>query len=732
MAVNNKNVRYELVAEPGVEHAPEPPLRLLRRTLRGRYGLVLILVASLAVCGAITGYRAASPVYESTGLVRIEGAIPSILFESRENQVPPMFDAFVSSQVTYLQSRDVLDAAASMPQMTEAGWPGGKEGVARLQNALTVRRGRGEQLISVTASHSDPQLAQTAVDAVLAAYVQNTSETNSISPATKLETLVQREAHLQQRLHDLRQQILDASDQYGLDAIDRIHRSKVEELVAIDRKLVELQLARSAIEMGGDELPVAGQPSLRDSDPTQTRLEEQELALRAELASLQTKYRENSPIIRELKRQIEALRIQRELRQQSGVAETSLAGSGSAYGLDSAPTTPRDQLIGLERQYLAMRDRVREEAAALGQKKIVLTGLNEQVAVERDRLAETQRRLDELRVEAGNLDVDRITIAAHADLPVIPVSDRRQGLAAAGALFGAVLGVGIVFFIGYVDPRIRYADDLAALNLPAPVVGLLPDVNLAGEQSESLAARSVHQLRNLLELRYRDPQDNVQTITSCDRGEGKTSLALALAASYAAAGRRTLVIDADVARRSLTRELGLSEAPGLCEAIGPDNSNAQVHQTRHENLWALPIGSAEGLDPEDLSRDRLVWLIEALRSRFDAVIFDTGPILTSVEASLVSAVSDRTLVMVGRNQKSELVRTSVERLEQVGVASLGMVLNRAATSDFRKREASVKSASTRIARLLPSGAYATAATDTPNGRTRGADIDQPFSRKRAA
>jgi len=78
------------------------------------------------------------------------------------------------------------------------------------------------------------------------------------------------------------------------------------------------------------------------------------------------------------------------------------------------------------------------------------------------------------------------------------------------------------------------------------------------------------------------------------------------------------------------------------------------------------VGAAEGLNPADLSHDKLKWLLDAVRNRFDAILFDTGPVLTSVEAALAASVADQTVLVVNRNRNRNLVRSCLEYLGSGG------------------------------------------------------------------
>jgi Mrp family chromosome partitioning ATPase len=211
--------------------------------------------------------------------------------------------------------------------------------------------------------------------------------------------------------------------------------------------------------------------------------------------------------------------------------------------------------------------------------------------------------------------------------------------------------------------------------------------------------------------------------------------------SLAAAGRRTLLVDADLETGSLSDELGLPYVQGMWSAIGPDGASAQVHRTRHENLWAMPAGAAHGASPQLLSRDKLMWLLDALRNRFDAIVIDTGPLLTSIEACLVCAIADRVVVVVDRNQRIDHVRKTIDRLEWIGANCAGVVFNRAGVSDwtvFDEQEdwLARQRATELLPRPRPTMRSIDSDTVTPLGQFLSQptvdDIDESAQRRRAA
>ncbi len=636
------------------------PLRLIQRRLRGRYRLTIVLAIVFASLGGFLGWAVLPPEYASTGLVRIEAALPSILYTTQKSQVPPLFDSYIAAQVVHLQSRQVVDAAVNMPQMRPAGWPGGPAGVAALQKALDVRHRRGEQVIAVSVTHRNPHLAHTAVNAVLTAFGQTRTGPGGLSLAAKEEALVEREQDLERQRRELGIRILQASEHYGREAVYWMHASKVDELLAIDQKLAEIRLARNSLKADGFDTFEIGQQQ-EDTIDRLSALKQEEVALTAEIRTSHT--RGSDPVLTALRRQLEAVRIQIRLYQ----------GHARSEGLA--------RLDQLEAQYKAMRDDIRDQATKLGQQRIALASLTDQETEVRDRLAETRRRLDEIRFESSRDDLNGVSINFGA-LPVAPVSDRRRSLATVGVIAGMIGGVGVVFLLGLLDPRIRFLEELEALDLPAPVIAVLPDLERGDGPTDALAADGLDQLRQVLELHDRDPGKNVYAITSCDQGDGRSSLTLALGASFAAAGRKTVVVDADFVGSHLSHAVGLVDKPGLCDAVFTGNADNRFHPMPEAHLWAMPVGSAQDVKLRHPSPDALNRLFGTLRGQFDAILVDAGAMLAGAEASLVSAVSDRAVLVVGRNQKGPEIRSSWARLSRVGANCVGLVFTAAATPDL--------------------------------------------------
>jgi capsular exopolysaccharide synthesis family protein len=257
--------------------------------------------------------------------------------------------------------------------------------------------------------------------------------------------------------------------------------------------------------------------------------------------------------------------------------------------------------------------------------------------------------------------------------------------AAIGFMGGASLPIGLLLLIGLLDSRYRYSDETAHSVSGLTLLGILPNLpdRLSDPEQAAIAAHCVHQIRTMLQINGAEER-RVFAVTSASPGDGKTSLTLALGLSYAACGTRTLLIDCDLIGAGLTSRMNVNAAEGVLEAIANRNLLSYIRQTDIADVALLPVGSAGNLHASTLSPAALRRLIEEAEKHFDTVLIDTGPILGSIEASLVCAAADATVLVVARGQQRPMVEKSLGHLVAIGARLSGVVFNRAQAHDFER------------------------------------------------
>jgi capsular exopolysaccharide synthesis family protein len=257
---------------------------------------------------------------------------------------------------------------------------------------------------------------------------------------------------------------------------------------------------------------------------------------------------------------------------------------------------------------------------------------------------------------------------------------RRVRVAGLGGAASCVLLVLAVCWRESRLRRIMAGSDLSS-GLGMPVVGSIPFERKAKlTSSEELdktgrVREAVDALRTVL-LRDVGHAPRLILVTSAVNGEGKTSLAVRLAASLARAWRRTLLIDADLRKPQAHALFGKPFEPGLSELLrGEAEPTEVVQQAGLSRLWLVPAGHWDAHAIQALAQDGAGRLFDALREQYDFLVLDAGPVLPVADTLLLSTHVDVVLLVVRSGlSRSPLVAAAQQRLGSLDAPLRGAVL----------------------------------------------------------
>ncbi|MBN2506977.1 MAG: polysaccharide biosynthesis tyrosine autokinase [Verrucomicrobia bacterium] len=249
---------------------------------------------------------------------------------------------------------------------------------------------------------------------------------------------------------------------------------------------------------------------------------------------------------------------------------------------------------------------------------------------------------------------------------------------ALGILVGLAIGVGLAFFIEYLDTSVKTIDDVERA-LQAPVLGVIPqNVGILVEEGpDSPHAEAYRVLRTNILFSQKDPKLNTITIVSGGAGEGKSTTTFNLATIFAQNGQRVLVVDSDLRRPSLHKMLRVSNAIGLTNYLLKQNTLEEVIQTtRQPTLDFMPSGKLPSSSMGVLSSQQMKDLIRDLKRRYDYVFFDSPPIMGVSDASILASEVDMVLQVIQyRRYPQPMTIRAKQMIEKVGGNLLGIVLN---------------------------------------------------------
>ncbi|HVM02349.1 MAG TPA: polysaccharide biosynthesis tyrosine autokinase, partial [Acidimicrobiales bacterium] len=313
-------------------------------------------------------------------------------------------------------------------------------------------------------------------------------------------------------------------------------------------------------------------------------------------------------------------------------------------------------------------------------------------------------RQQELLVER-TLKRGEAELISDAEVPPSPSSPRPVRNAALGALVGLLAGLGYAFLREQLDDRLHTREQFEeAAGLP--VLAELPrhreapahagDVAVHAHPASPLA-EAVRKLRTAVTFLTIEAPLRLIAVTSPGRDEGKSFTAAGLAAVYAQAGLRTILVSADLRRPgvdSLFPEAG--GGPGLSGAVsgfvpgstvesnGSSASDASVlgaRPTRVEGLSFLPSGELPPNPAELLGSANAARFFQALTRVADVVVVDTPPVLVTDAAVVASHMDGILLVAVPGSTTRDALARATTTLQGSRARLLGVVLNKVRAGD---------------------------------------------------
>jgi polysaccharide biosynthesis transport protein len=268
--------------------------------------------------------------------------------------------------------------------------------------------------------------------------------------------------------------------------------------------------------------------------------------------------------------------------------------------------------------------------------------------------------------------VDPAEPAVKAAYPKLPLN------IALGCFVGLVMGIGLAFFIEYLDTSVKTIDDVERA-LSAPVLAVIPQNvgALLDEGLDSPHAEAYRVLRTNVLFTRKDEKANCITVVSGGAGEGKSTTILNLATVFAQNGNKVLLVDSDLRRPSLHKRLGLTNSLGLTNYLLGQNKLEEVVQTTSlENLHFLPSGRLPSSALGILNSPQMKDFIKEAKSRYDFVFFDAPPIMGVSDATVLASGADLAILVIQyRKYPQSLAIRSRQMVEKVGGRLLGVVLN---------------------------------------------------------
>ena len=294
-----------------------------------------------------------------------------------------------------------------------------------------------------------------------------------------------------------------------------------------------------------------------------------------------------------------------------------------------------------------------------------------------------QEALINVQSQPGN-----VIIIDKARIPQSPSKPNRIMIILVGLVLGSGLAFGYVFIKNYFDDTVKVPEDIQNKNIN--VLAWIPkiegiDVNgkldfqfIAAKSPDSIPSEAFRALRTRVVF-SKLAKDSLKTIlvTSAAPKEGKTTISLNLAGSFALTNKKTLLIDCDLRKPQIHHIFKSNKSPGLIDyLIGDVLFEEIIKPTEIDNLKFITTGTIPPNPAEMMDSREMKELLVKCRNEYDIIIIDSPPIIAVTDAEILSGIVDGTLIVVSADTTEvELMERAVELIKRENTQFLGTVLN---------------------------------------------------------
>ena len=527
-------------------------------------------------------------------------------------------------------------------------------------------------IVTITFDSEDPTLARDVANTLVNEFIVWQMDRKIEATKTAKIQLDQQIDIARRELENTENKLNAFAKDSGIVSLDTRLNHVYQELEQITAALARVEADRIAKEQNYE---LASKSDLDTSPLVQkndiiNNLRVQYLALLSEYEKLKVRYKDEHPSMKSLK------------------AAMLEVGSRISSEQERILSTIRNDYLATVNTEKALRATAEEKKAAalrlndlVSQYKI----LEREVEVNKQIYQSLLGRSKEIDANVGT-DLTNIKIVSFATLPLRPYQPNVPRNLFVALVLGLVLGVGTALVREHMDNSIRRVEEMPG-RFWIPVLGVVPVASkqeknnlpsLVRDNPSSPFSEAIRMIR--VSIQHSASFDRLHRrtllLTSSAKGEGKSTLSSNLALSFAMAGEKTLLVEADLRRPYLSQHFSKNgKAKGLADFLnGVAKYEEIVQKTSLFNLYFIPSGSPVTNPTELLGSMAMKQLLQTAAAHFDRVILD-GPPFTSDALTLGSQVDGVILVAtLGRTHRDAL-RVLREDLAATQADLVGSIVN---------------------------------------------------------
>ena len=650
------------------------------RVIRVRWVLILLAFFLVLLTAAVVTYFQPRE-YQSSVFIEVKSTAQNVRIFGTGDPNLPIHDPTLAPTVYQVIQRTgilypVIDDLKLQDKWTKNGVrPTREQAYQRLRSKLDVDEVRNTDLLQINVLSPNPQESADIANKIVAVYQSTRVDEEKEMMNRAVASMNEEVAKQQKRVDETSKEVAEIREKEGIidlnpegmeDAQTAANTMVLKQEGEVNEaetgvSVLSTQLAQIEKLKGEDLMRMM--PTLKIEDPTiQKILPNYQDAVAQEALLLNSGLGENHP-------KVKALRATKDVYTRQLEEQVAIIRSALQKNLNSAKTT---------------RDQLAKRLEEINQRQLNSKNASASYTRAKNAYIKEKMLLDGVRTRAQTQTMElamprmAVSVKQVAEPPSYAARPRVGLNLALGALVGLVVGLGLAFFIEYLDTSVKTMEDVETL-LGVPVLAIIPkNIKLLHkEPGDTPDAEAYRILRTNIEFNRKNPEANAISMVSGGPGEGKSTTLANLAFTSAQGGYTTLIVDADLRRPVQHTMFDLSNKIGLTNYLTTDMRLEEVIlPTSVENLSLLPSGILPSDAVGILNSQRMSDMIAELKTRYDIVFFDSPPMLGVSDASVLASEVDQTIIVV---QHRRFPRAMLTRVKQavlgVGGTVLGVVLN---------------------------------------------------------
>ncbi|TAN40913.1 MAG: polysaccharide biosynthesis tyrosine autokinase [Nitrospirae bacterium] len=545
----------------------------------------------------------------------------------------------------------------------------------RLSANIIVSPVKNSKIVDISFISPNPELSRTVANSIAKAYIGELLDLHMSSTKYTIEWMSKKAEEERLNVEKAEKTLQEYQKNQNFVMLENRVTIIPQKIAELNSKLISAESKKRELESLYNKVKeVSSKPGEAEnlnviaSDPTLQTLRQQIIKSEQDVTELAQKFGQKHPTLMRAREDLASLKQRRDQEIRRVIESVK-----NDYDLARSNEASLRRLLS----------EAKGEAMSINEKAMEYGIINREVETNRQLYDALIKKVKEQSITEQTQSVN-VLIVEKAELPTAPVKPRKALNLLLGLIVGLFGGIGMAFFVEYLDHTVKSPDDAEA-KTGATVLGLVPLMDVKEKPIEtivikepnSVIAESYKAIRTAILLSTAEKPPKRILVTSTSPEEGKTSTSINIASAIAQAGYSVLLLEADLRRPRISKVFGLSNAKGLSTFLTSTTVLEEViHQDVAPHLSILTAGPIPPNPSELLGSKRMKKLIEHLGEQYDFIICDSPPLLSVADSLMLDKVLDATIIVTRAGKTTyDAVRKGLRQLTDMKSHVLGIIIN---------------------------------------------------------